>query len=52
MEVIIIDLDKNTVSNNNTEHWENCCFYTGIFAIVLVIGVFIVVLVHLIIQSL
>ena len=48
----IIDLDKNTVSNNNTEHWENCCFYTGIFAIVLVIGVFIVVLVHLIIQSL
>ncbi len=53
-EIIIdsIDSDNTIVSNNNTEHWENCCFYTCIFAIVLVIGAFIVVLVHLIIQSL
>jgi len=52
-EVIIdnIDLDKNIVSNNNTKHWDKCCYYTGILAIVVVIGTFIVILVHLIIQS-
>lgn len=53
-EVIIdnIDLDKNIVSNNNTKHWDKCCYNTGIVAIVLVIGTFIVILVHLINQTL
>ena len=51
-EIIIdnIDLDKNIV--NNTKHWDKCCYYTGIFAVVLVIGTFIVILVHLINQTL
>tara|TARA_X000001036_G_scaffold438069_1_gene484950 strand:- start:1736 stop:1903 length:168 start_codon:yes stop_codon:yes gene_type:complete len=53
-EIIIddIDLDKNIVSKNNTKHWDKCCFYTGILAVVLVIGTFIVILVHLINQTL
>ena len=47
-----VDLENNIVSKNNTKNWDNCCYYTGISAVVLVIGTFIVILIHLILQSL
>lgn len=53
-EIILddIDLENNIVSNNNTKEWDKCCYYTGISAVVLVIGTFIVILIHFILQSL
>lgn len=53
-EIILddIDLENNIVNKNNTKEWDNCCYYTGISAVVLVIGTFIVILIHLILQSL
>jgi len=47
-----VDLEKNIVTKNNTDHWDKCCYYTGISTVVLVIGTFTVILVYFILQSL
>ena len=56
MEEIVIndvDLENNDVDRiNHIKQWDKCCFYTGMLGIVVVIGTFIVILVHYIIQTL
>tara|TARA_B100001059_G_scaffold236507_1_gene287374 strand:+ start:2999 stop:3154 length:156 start_codon:yes stop_codon:yes gene_type:complete len=47
-EIILddIDLENNIVSKNNSKEWDKCCFYTGISAVVLVVGTVIVVIIN------
>ena len=55
-----VDLENNNddhYKNNNIEQWDNkqwdnCCFYTGMSGVIIVVGTFIIILVLYIIQTL